>query len=278
MSKQILFLGGDGFIGRNLAEYFSSKYDCYSVGIKKSIFLKNRKDKFIKINPYKEKIKNNYNIIIHLVDNKIDLKYFIKEEKELIKNIGLNKKNHLILFSSAVVYANPDSEYGKRKISLEEIYKKYCAKNKINLTVFRLFNTYGQYQLPNRQGCLVANILVNHLNKKTTQIKDINAKRDFIFSGDIGKIAGCAISHKKYGTFDLSSNKLVSIKEILTIIESVAGESVKIDDRKEREQIKSPARKNKLLKEIKLLSLKEGIEKSLNFYRNNLEIINKINK
>ncbi|MDH4330459.1 MAG: NAD-dependent epimerase/dehydratase family protein, partial [Candidatus Moranbacteria bacterium] len=121
--KNILILGGEGFIGRNIAEFLSSeKYSCSSVGVEESIFSENRKDELKKINPYDCKIENDFDVAIHLIDNRAaEGEDFADAEKKLIENIGLKSKKHLILFSSAVIYANPDSEYGKRKIELERI-------------------------------------------------------------------------------------------------------------------------------------------------------------
>lgn len=274
--KKILILGGEGFIGRNLADLLSKKYACFSIGLKKSIF-KKRKDKFIKADPYEKKIKNDYDVIIHLIDNKIDLKHFSEEEKKLIKNIGLNQKNHLIIFSSAVVYANPDSEYGQRKLKLEKIYSEYCKKNKIKLTIFRLFNTYGLYQIPNRQGSLIANLLMNYLNNKTTEINDKLAQRDFIFSQDIGKFIHYAIKNSTVGTFDLATNNLISIEKIIKILEKkVIKKKISIIYKNDKESAICPKSKNNLLKNIKITKLDTGFKKAFIFYEKNMNIINKL--
>lgn len=275
MVKKVLLLGGEGFVGRNIAENISDCCDCYSVGTEKSIF-KKRKDKFIKINPYKKEIKNVYDVIIHLIDNKVDLKNFAKEEKKLIENIDLNNKNHLIIFSSAVVYANPDSEYGKRKLILEEIFKNYCQKNKIDLTILRLFNIFGPYQLPGKQGSLIANIFNNYLNGEIIKIKDLKVSRDLIFSGDMAKLVKCIIKNKTCGRYDLASGRTASIRKVINLIEGIIGEKIKIDNAKEKENIKSPRSNGFLGGKTKLLPFKKGLKLTFDFYKNNLKIINGI--
>lgn len=270
--KNILILGGEGFIGRNLAGLLSEKHACFSAGTARSVFAK-RRDSFIETNPYEKKIKNIYNVIIHLIDNKIDLKKFAKEEKKLIKNINLNRKNHLIIFSSAVIYADSNSEYGRRKLILEKIFENYCQKNKINLTVLRLFNIFGPCQLPKKQGSLIANIFINHLQGKTTKIKDLEALRDFIFSGDMAKLVEYIIKNKTYGKYDLASGKLVSIKKVINLAEEIAGKKIKINNVKEKEKIKSSKGNNFLASRIKLLPFKKSLKLTFDFYKKNLRAI-----
>lgn len=276
--KKILILGGEGFIGRNLVDSLSRKYDCYSADLHKSKFERGkRRDIFIKINPYKNKIENDYDAIIHLIDSGKNGEIFKKNESRLIKNIGMNKRNHLVIISSAAVYASSTSDYGKRKKALEKMYTDYCGKNKIRLSIFRLFNTYGPYQIPNRQGSLVANILVNYLNKKTTEINDAAARRDFIFSSDTGKFIRYAIENSVAGIIDLASGKLTSIDEIIKIIETaIIKNKLELAHKNIKDNIVCPAAKNRLLKKITITPLNNGLKKTLAFYKKNLKIINSL--
>lgn len=277
-NKKILILGGEGFIGRSVVDFLAHRYDCYSAGIEKSRF-KNRKDKFIKKNPYKEKLKNDYDAIIHLIDNPEKINKFPGEEKKLIENIGLNKKNHLIVFSSAAVYANSNSEYAQRKIKLEKIYSDYCKKNGIKLTIFRLFNVCGPYQIPNRQGSLVANIFVNYLRGMATQINDKSAKRDFIFSMDIGKFIHFAIKNSITGTIDLATNQLISIGKLIKILEEeIVKGKLPIIYKKAKENIVCPKAKNILIGKVGIIPLKDNLKKTFSFYKKNIDIIQKYNK
>ncbi len=275
-NRKILILGGEGFIGRNIANFLSGHYDCYSVGIEKSKF-DGRKDRFIRKNIYKDRLKNNYAAIIHLIDNPVRGEKFFKEEKKLIKNLELNENNHLIVFSSAAVYANPDSDYGKRKLKLEKIYSDYCKNNGIKLTIFRLFNVFGPYQIPNRQGSLAANTLVNYLNGKTVAINDKKAKRDFIFSPDIGKFIRYVIKNSVTGKFDLATNEMVTIEALIKKIETnVIKNKLPLDYKYVKEEIVCPKAKNKLLENVKTTSLEDGLKKTFVFYKNNLKTINKL--
>lgn len=277
--KKVLLMGGEGFIGRNIAEVISEKFNCYSVGIEKSIFPE-RKDVFIKVNPYTEIIKDEFDAYVHLIDNRIDLEFFAENEMGMVKNMGIKKDKHLIIFSSAVVYANPGSEYGKRKILLEDVYKKFCKKNGINLTIFRLFNIYGKYQFPFRQGSLVANIFYNYLDRQPIEINDMDAMRDFIFAKDMGAIVKWVIENKFFGKADLATGELISIRDLLKVFtENIFSHEVEIIDKGGKEKNLCPTGGAELYANIKPTSLLEGLNSALSFYEKHNNMIKKhINK
>lgn len=271
----VLLLGGEGFIGRNLANFFAHSYRCFSVGTQKSLFPQ-RRDSFIKLDPYKEKIPGKYNIIVHLIDNVVSSEEFFKEEQSLTENILSNTDAHLIVFSSVAVYANPDSPYGVRKRMLEEFYMEYCKEKRMSLTIFRLFNTFGPYQIPFKQGSLIANLLYNFLNKKSTEINDMSAKRDFVYSGDISKFVMCALQNKLVGTFDIASGKIISISETISLLErEILKSSLKIIDKKKKEDLICPPSQVSMALPINIISMREGLGHTLDFYRNNMPIIKK---
>lgn len=269
-NNRVLILGGEGFIGRNLAEYLENEgYKCFSVGVEKSVF-DIRQDEFISKNPYKESLDNKCRYIVHLIDNKINQEDFLEEEKKMVRNLNLSDSNHLIVFSSAVIYANPQSEYAQRKIKLENFYTEFCQKINCRLTILRPFNTYGYYQFPNRQGSLVANIFFNYLDGKETEINDMEAKRDFMYVYDIAKTVHYVISDSKTGTFDVATGKSTSIGELLEIMQKkVIKDKISIVDKKIKENIKCPQAKNILTFDDNFVSLKDGLRKTWDFYKKN---------
>lgn len=276
-NKRVLLIGGEGFIGRNISEKLSvsGSYDSFSLGLHKSFF-KNRNDLFIKNNPYKNRVKDIYDVYIHLIDNKISDPFFEIEEKKLIKNLKISKEHHLIIFSSAIVYSNPDSEYGIRKLKLESFYKKYCAENSINLTILRLFNTYGKYQLPYKQGSLIANIFYNYLNNLPIEINDKTVKRDFIYAEDIAEFIKYVILNKKFGIMDLRTGKCISIDSLLSLIqEKILPTKMKINYKNLKEKVIEQAISDDLYKKVEQTSLLDGLKKTFKFYNDNNETISK---
>lgn len=270
---KLLLVGGEGFIGRNLASFFSEIYDCASVGVEKSLFCE-RNDTFLKKDPYREKITQRYHSIVHLIDNAVVIEEFMEGEKRLMENIPIDSCCHLVVFSSAVVYVNPDSPYGQRKRMLEDFYTRYCKEHNIHLTIFRLFNTFGAFQIPFRQGSLIANLFYNFLNKKSTEINDMSAKRDFVYAGDIPKFVHYALKNQLLGTHDLASGKLISIGEVVTFLEkNILKESLNIIDKKNKENTVCPHAKGTIAQSIAILPFAEGLKRAFDFYTANMQII-----
>lgn len=263
--KRVTLLGGEGFVGQNLLDYLKNMYICFSLSRKCSPFRKSSKD-FVACNPYIQQWPQKSDVYIHLIDN---TKY---DELSLAGN--LPPKSHLILFSSAVVYANPESEYGQRKIKLEAFYKNYCQDHNIDLTILRLFNVYGYYQIPFRQGSLIANILYNHINGIPTKINNLQVTRDFIFASDIAKIIEKIIENKIVGTYDLATGKMRSISEIIKIISLCIGENINVIV-STKEDIACPSAEN-IIPYDKLEDIESSVIRAFKFYQENNRLIERI--
>lgn len=274
-TKKILIIGGEGFIGKNIADVVSESFVCYSLGNIGSVFSE-KKGRFIEADPYVDPITEEFDAYVHLIDNNVEPGIFEEKEKELMRNIGIKKGKHLIVFSSAVVYADPESPYGQRKLLLEKIYEEHCEKNGINLTILRLFNTYGKYQIPYRQGSLVANIFFNYLNSKPIEINDMSAKRDFVYAEDVGKIVKWTIENEYFGKNDLASGKLVSLGELLEYFKKhIFVNEPEIIDKNKNESNACPEGNCELYGKIKHTQLEDGLKETLRFYESNIDKIKK---
>lgn len=270
--KKVLILGGEGFIGRNLSDVLSNDFDCFSVGLEKSIF-SGSKARFVCVDPYKEKISGHYEVVIHLIDNGIQFSSIKKNEKKIFNNLDSILPEHIIFFSSSSIYAFPDSEYAKRKILMEKIYQKYCQERQIGLSVLRLFNIFGPYQIPNRRGSLVANLLYKYFVKEFVEINDLYAKRDFIYSQDMAKCVGQVIKKKLFGTDDLATNKMTTIDDLITTLNDVLPSKIQIIDKKNHEKAICPSAKSRVICQIQPLPIEQSLKATANFYKDNLKII-----
>jgi UDP-glucose 4-epimerase len=274
--KKVLLIGGEGFIGRNIVETIYNDFACFTIGTEKTRFDTEKRD-FICRDPYKQLLDDEFDIYIHLVDNKADSQEFIDSEKRLMDNIRIKKNSHLIIFSSAVVYANPDSDYGRRKLIFEELYTKFCLEKGIRLTIFRLFNIFGHFQMPNRQGSLMANVFFDYFNEIPLEINDMSAKRDFVYAFDMGKVVKYVMENNYEGKYDLATGKLTSIGDMIELCNSnLFSNKLNIINKNNTENVVCPIGNDFLYKKIKQTPLVEALRSTCEFYEKNINLINEI--
>lgn len=216
--KIILITGKSGFIGKNLSEFIK----------------KNHKENF-KILNYQKKYKKSYKIdfIIHLAFSfeKNIKSTNIELTKKVIK-LAQNNNSKIIYLSSSAVYGStskdllikenhklkPMSEYGKVKILIEKLLKKYSNKHKIPILVLRVFNIVGKYQ---SKKYLISQI-INYLKKgKKLTISNPFHKRDYISVDHLNSIIiKLLLINKKYNyrIFNLGSGKSLFIYQIVNKI------------------------------------------------------------
>lgn len=271
--QKLLLIGGEGFIGRNIASYLSERYDCFSLGRRPSVF-SDRQDVFLKGDPYGESFSRDADIVIHLLDNKVAPERFEEEEQRLWEHLDLSSCQHLILFSSAVLYASPESDYGVRKRMLEQVYARYAKEHGLLCTILRPFNIFGPFQLPYRQGSLIANVMYNVLLGKETEIQDMDACRDFFYAPDIAHCIDRVIQEKRGGIYDIGSGHMVSIRELLALLENgVFNKCVDILDRRTAEHLPHEPAKNLLFSPVSDETFRENLRKTFQFYQENIETI-----
>ncbi len=282
LQQRIILMGGEGFIGRNLSTYFSKHNTCFSIGKEESNFPQ-RHDTFLQADLYRTDrafLSKSFSAaqpsfaVIHLIDNKVPIEDLLEHEALLAENTILQPDTHLVLFSSSVIYANPDSEYGVRKKILEDFYTHYCARKGIPLTILRLFNTFGPYQLPYRKGSLVGNLIYNYLTHRVTEITNMEIERDFIYSQDIAKFVEYVLLHKLEGVFDVGSGKLTSVKNLVSLLEnSVLQDKIEVINRQLPEYFMCPVAQTGIFEAVDLKPLEVALRETVTFYKQNLPII-----
>ena len=271
---RLLILGGEGFIGRNVALALSKSFECFSVGLRPSIFGTRYHDKFLCLDPYREEVPGRYDVIIQLIDPMGGEAQAVEAEKVLMSHIQMERAKHIIFFSTSAIYADPHSEYSRRKMRLEEVYRDSCRRWDIPLSIFRTFNAYGPYQLPKRKGSLISTLFFNYLNNGKTMINDTGVKRDFMYAPDIAAFILCALERQFDGMTDIGTEKMTSIGELLHLIEAeIVKDSLNAIEAPLAKSPSCPPPKNILLKGIPLTPLGKGLEKTYQFHRDHLEKI-----
>mgnify|MGYP001305003598 CR=1 FL=1 len=243
--RKILILGGTGFIGYHLAKYASLK-NFNVTSVSKSIPQKNRRLKkvnyiFFNIANKKKikKIKINFDYVInasgygeHHRFDKEGFDLFNNNFKSLVNLVEYfkNKKiKKFIHFGSSFEYSQsqakikenyktkPNSIYGMSKLACTNYLLKNFRENNFPITIFRLFQVYGNQQNENR---LIPYVVKSCLNNKKFKLTSGNQVRNFCHIDDVVRGVFLSLSNKKTNgeIFNIASDENFKIKKLVLII------------------------------------------------------------
>ena len=249
MKKKILIVGGTGFIGFNLIIKLNKlNYSISSISLtkpRKTRKIKNVKYLICDISKKKnlEKVleKKNYDYIVNLggyVDHSNKKKtynshylglrnladYF--KNKNLIKfiQVGSSLENGKIKSPQIENYNSKlvdiKSVYGRSKLNATSYLLKMNKKYKFPSTIFRLFQTYGPGQDPNR---VISFSILQCLNNKAFPCSNGSQFRDFIHIKDVVKLLILSLKNKKSDgkIYNLGSGKPIKIKSVINKIKKI---------------------------------------------------------
>jgi UDP-glucose 4-epimerase len=267
---KILITGSAGFVGQHLVKEFSGKHEVVNYDL---VDGQDVLDSTLLI----KKLRG-VGLIIHLAA-------FISAQESWQKPMDYMRNNALgtlsvincaikagvkkvIFFSSAAVKAKPLTPYAVSKISAEEIVKLYS--NKINIVVVRPENIYGLGQKAN-YGYVIHSFIKAVKNGENIKIYGTgNQTRDFIYIGDVVKVAEELIDLeiKSGSIISLGTGKQTEILALAKLVMAVMNKKTGIVFAKKRaEPIKSVADTRKLstleINVKKFVDLKTGIMKLL---------------
>jgi UDP-glucose 4-epimerase len=252
--ENILLLGGNGFIGKNIIDYvrsnlkLSNKYKIIvlSRNTKKSeyntiVYIPGDYcDKNVLINLFK-----NYNFtkVIHCATSTTPLtsenNILSDINGNLIATIGLldvmnnfNCKSIIYLSSGGAVYGekkikkiteneicNPLSSYGVVKLTIENYLHLYKKQFGINFLILRVSNPFGKFHNSEIQG------IINVIIKRAIKNDDIeiwgdgNQSKDYIFVEDLVKIIFFLIEKDNWNkTINIGSGISYKLNNILNLI------------------------------------------------------------
>jgi UDP-glucose 4-epimerase len=152
---------------------------------------------------------------------------------EACRNIGVK---HFIFSSTSAVYENntnfpltendqikPNLIYSLEKKHCEELIESFNQVYGLQYSILRFFNIYGPNQDSQRlHPALVPYLLKCIINNETPILhSDGNQQRDYVFIDDVISLFKILIFHEPLNdTINLSSGSVISVKEIVNILNS----------------------------------------------------------
>ncbi|MCL4121587.1 UNVERIFIED_CONTAM: hypothetical protein GTU68_001744 [Idotea baltica] len=239
----------------------------------------------------------NPNIIIHTaaqtsVSNSLekpetDVKDNILASINILNNINQDLEHFIFFSSGGAIYGDqiefpatedhpiqPISPYGISKRYIE-LYLEYLSKVKnLNYTSLRLSNVYGPRQRSDMEGGVIAIFIENLIKNIEPKIYGNGEQtRDFIYVEDIAKAVESIINKKVYGTYNLSSNKEISINSLKEIVLNELNSNLNFKHLNQRsgEVLRSYLSSKKAFEAFSWKAkteLKEGILKTINYFQN----------
>ena len=245
MKKNLLVIGGTGFIGKNLILKFKSKnYKIFSLSKNFDRTVLSKKNvNYIKCDITKrkeieKKLKNiNFNYIINLggyIDHKKKIKTIASHfygAKNLVNYFKKKKIDLFIQVGTSLEYGNiksPQSEnnykktksfYGTAKRNASKYIVNTNKKESFPYIILRLYQVYGPYQNELR---LLPFIIKACLNNRNFGVTSGDQLRDFLYVDDLINLIKKVIRSKvKNKIFNVGYGKPIKVKKIIHKINSM---------------------------------------------------------
>ena len=262
--SKIIILGATGFIGKNIALYFSKKFKIKATYNKKIPF-QNKNIEWVKCNLKNTRQINNLFDNIDVVINAAAITSGVKDIidrphihvndnalmnvnilKEIFKN---NKIKHYIFFSCTIMYQSSlrkqsEKEFnykiideyfgvGWTKVYIEKLCKFYSNVLNTKFTIIRHSNIFGPYDKFDLEK---SHVIGATISKVMTAKKEItiwgkgNEIRDFLYISDLIKFIELVIrkQKKKYEIYNCGSEIGVKIYDLVKLIIKISGKNIKI--------------------------------------------------
>ncbi len=285
--KAILITGSGGFIGSNLKEYFTNKYQLLTPrSFELNLINTNAVKKYFE--------KNNIDFIIHCGSTGgyrgiNDKDTTIKDNLSMVENILKYKAENtrVILFGSGAMYDRkrnlhkvketeigkfiPTELYGKSKMLIAE-----KINNRDDVLCLNIFGCYGKYEKENR---FPSYAIMKNLKHEKIEINQ-NVVFDYLYIDDLSKIIEYFIEHKpKHNILNVTPTQSISLKEIAEIVNEISDFKSEIIIKNPVMNFEYTGDNTLILSELDNFTFtgyKKGIESLYKFIKNNDEYVNTI--
>ncbi|WP_429189457.1 NAD-dependent epimerase/dehydratase family protein [Fusobacterium sp. PH5-44] len=236
--KSVLVMGGNQFVGREVAKYFiKKKYKVYVLNrgtrenLNAAIHLKVDRTKHGQMQLILKNIS---------VDTIVDISAYTEKDSDIIQQVMKNKFKQYILISSASVYNNIHSypvnendfigenliwgDYAKNKYLAEEITRKNSFLYNFKYTIFRPFYIYGIGNNLHRENYFFSRIkydLPIYIPNKGEEIVQ------FGYIEDLVKALEMSVGNQDFynNIFNISGDESVTFNRFINICGEVIGKT-----------------------------------------------------
>lgn len=204
-----------------------------------------------------------------------------------------NKIRRVVVSSSSAVYGDnptlpkledmrpePESPYATSKISMEYLGKNYTDHFGVETAILRYFNVFGPHQDPSSQYAAVIPIFISKLLRKESPVifGDGNQTRDFIHVDDVveANIRAASAPVSACGqAINVAGGRRISVNLLFEKIASLLNSRIKPTYMPERQgdvkhSVASVEKAKQFLDFDNSVSVEEGLEKSIEWYKANL--------
>jgi UDP-glucose 4-epimerase len=256
--KYILLLGGAGFLGRNIIEYYKStlekkieeeylfilvgrsnnieipstiyiKLDYTDNNVLRSIFKKYKIDEVFHFISTSIPATSNNNIIEDVKSNLLGTIALLELMKEYqVKKISYLSSGGTIYGEKKVnefqedTISSPNNSYGVLKIAIENYIKLYNKMFGIEYLILRISNPFGKFHNSSKNGLINIAIRKAILNEPIQIWGDGTSLKDYIFASDFARIFWFLnLNYSCNEIINLGSGNNYSINEILLNIKKL---------------------------------------------------------
>jgi GDP-4-dehydro-6-deoxy-D-mannose reductase len=122
----------------------------------------------------------------------------------------------------------PNNPYALSKYLGEQLCEFHAAHHGLQITTLRAFNVFGPGQ---NRNFLVAHVLEQVLGGRKIKVNNLSPRRDYLYIDDFipALLRTLHGPHGGYDVFNVGSGSSVSVKEVVDVMQSVAGTELPVD-------------------------------------------------